>query len=87
MTISTSVSSFLNCGPQLLGRPAPQIIYVESFARVNSLSLSGKILKNIVDEFVVQWPAEGYVVGQNAATVGAGGKVTDPKLKYQGWLI
>jgi beta-1,4-N-acetylglucosaminyltransferase len=30
-------------------------IYVESFARVKGLSLSGKILSRIVDRFLVQW--------------------------------
>lgn len=30
-------------------------MYVESFARVKTLSLSGKILLRIVDRFVVQW--------------------------------
>lgn len=30
-------------------------IYVESFARVKTLSLSGKLLLRIVDRFVVQW--------------------------------
>jgi len=32
------------------------MIYVESFARVKSLSLSGKILYWLVDRFIVQWP-------------------------------
>ncbi|PIA14500.1 asparagine-linked glycosylation 14 [Coemansia reversa NRRL 1564] len=32
------------------------VIYVESFARVHSLSLSGKILYLLADRFVVQWP-------------------------------
>jgi beta-1,4-N-acetylglucosaminyltransferase len=31
------------------------MIYVESIARVESLSLSGKLLRPIVDHFVVQW--------------------------------
>jgi len=31
-------------------------IYIESWARVESLSLSGKILKPFVDRFIVQWP-------------------------------
>ncbi len=30
-------------------------IYVESWARVRSLSLSGKILLSLVDRFIVQW--------------------------------
>lgn len=31
-------------------------IYIESWARVKTLSLSGRILKFFVDRFVVQWP-------------------------------
>jgi beta-1,4-N-acetylglucosaminyltransferase len=30
-------------------------MYVESFARVRSLSLTGKILRFFVDKFIVQW--------------------------------
>lgn len=36
-------------------------VYVESFARVKTLSLSGKILVRVVDRFLVQWEElEGY---------------------------
>jgi hypothetical protein len=31
------------------------IVYVESFARVKSLSLSGHIMYYVADKFVVQW--------------------------------
>eukprot|EP01041_Mallomonas_annulata_P007681 gene7681-15725_t len=34
----------------------PHIIFVESFCRVETLSLSGKLLYYIADKFVVQWP-------------------------------
>lgn len=33
-----------------------RIVFIESFCRVRSLSLSGRILLHIVDMFVVQWP-------------------------------
>uniref|UniRef100_A0AAG5CMZ6 UDP-N-acetylglucosamine transferase subunit ALG14 n=1 Tax=Anopheles atroparvus TaxID=41427 RepID=A0AAG5CMZ6_ANOAO len=33
-----------------------RIVFIESFCRVRSLSLSGRILQYIVDMFVVQWP-------------------------------
>lgn len=33
-----------------------RIVFVESFCRVRTVSLTGKILKWIVDLFVVQWP-------------------------------
>lgn len=32
------------------------IIYVESFCRVDSLSLTGMILYKLADQFIVQWP-------------------------------
>ncbi|CAE6430313.1 unnamed protein product [Rhizoctonia solani] len=35
---------------------SPRVIYVESFARVNSLSLSGKLVRPLADRFLVQWP-------------------------------
>eukprot|EP00842_Homolaphlyctis_polyrhiza_P002098 jgi/Hompol1/288/HPOL_005288-RA len=41
---------------RMVGLVDTQIVYVESFARVSSLSLSGRILYNIADLFVVQWP-------------------------------
>ncbi|ORY28166.1 oligosaccharide biosynthesis protein Alg14 like-domain-containing protein [Naematelia encephala] len=41
---------------RIIGLSYTRIIYVESFARVTSLSLSGKILKPFVDVFIVQWP-------------------------------
>jgi beta-1,4-N-acetylglucosaminyltransferase len=34
-----------------------RVIYVESFARTQTLSLTGRILYPVVDCFVVQWPA------------------------------
>ncbi|KZV87011.1 glycosyltransferase family 1 protein [Exidia glandulosa HHB12029] len=41
---------------RFVGWPTPRMVYVESFARVTSLSLSGKILSPFVDRFIVQWP-------------------------------
>ena len=31
-------------------------VYVESWARVKKPSLSGQLLKHVVDRFLVQWP-------------------------------
>ncbi|CDH51007.1 udp-n-acetylglucosamine transferase subunitalg14 homolog [Lichtheimia corymbifera JMRC:FSU:9682] len=42
--------------PKILGIHPIQIIYVESFARVKTLSLTGKLLYLFVDRFLVQWP-------------------------------
>ncbi|KAE8267804.1 hypothetical protein A4X09_0g4537 [Tilletia walkeri] len=41
---------------KMLGLHSPHMMYVESFARVRSLSLSAKLLRGLVDTFVVQWP-------------------------------
>ena len=41
---------------RLLGVQHVTIVYVESIARVSSLSLSGKILIRFADQFLVQWP-------------------------------
>ncbi|CAG8513639.1 991_t:CDS:2 [Funneliformis mosseae] len=48
--------------PRILGIKWIKLIYVESFARVKTLSLSGKLLYIFVDRFLVQWPyfAEKY---------------------------
>ncbi|CAG8699964.1 19156_t:CDS:2 [Gigaspora margarita] len=40
----------------ILGIKWIKLIYVESFARVHTLSLSGKLLLKFVDRFIVQWP-------------------------------
>ncbi|KAF9529365.1 oligosaccharide biosynthesis protein Alg14 like-domain-containing protein [Crepidotus variabilis] len=40
---------------KFLGLPAPKLIYVETFARVKALSLSGKLIRPIADRFVTQW--------------------------------
>jgi len=37
-------------------RPEAKQIFVESFCRVTSLSLTGKLLKPIMDKFIVHWP-------------------------------
>ncbi|CAG8778243.1 14293_t:CDS:1, partial [Acaulospora morrowiae] len=41
---------------KILGIKWIKLIYVESFARVRTLSLSGKLLLRFVDRFIVQWP-------------------------------
>jgi len=57
---------------RFLGLPSPRLIYIESFARVRSLSLSGKLLQRLVDRFVVQWPE----------LLTKGGRE-----EYHGWMI
>ncbi|KAK9763808.1 UDP-N-acetylglucosamine transferase subunit [Basidiobolus ranarum] len=41
---------------KVLGIQDTTIVYVESFARVKTLSLTGKLLYPLVDRFLVQWP-------------------------------
>ncbi|XP_029419686.1 UDP-N-acetylglucosamine transferase subunit ALG14 homolog isoform X2 [Nannospalax galili] len=41
----------------ILGIKKVIIVYVESICRVETLSLSGKILLHLSDYFIVQWPA------------------------------
>lgn len=43
---------------RFVGLPTPRVVYVESYARVRTLSLSGKILCHLVDRFIVQWPEQ-----------------------------
>jgi beta-1,4-N-acetylglucosaminyltransferase len=40
----------------VLGKATPRIVFIESFCRVDSLSMTGRILYHIADRFVVQWP-------------------------------
>ncbi|KAJ2785926.1 UDP-N-acetylglucosamine transferase subunit [Coemansia interrupta] len=42
--------------PRFVGVKRIPLVYVESFARVTSLSLSGRIMYYLADRFVVQWP-------------------------------
>ncbi|KAI0645600.1 oligosaccharide biosynthesis protein Alg14 like-domain-containing protein [Trametes meyenii] len=57
---------------RILGLRSPRLIYIESFARVRHLSLSGKLLRPLVDRFVVQWPELAK---------------KDGKRVYRGWLV
>ena len=49
-SISILMNSF-----QVMGLPSPRLIYVESFARVNRLSLSGRLLHRLVDRYVTRY--------------------------------
>lgn len=50
-------------------RQGCKVIYIESFARIDSASLTGKLMKNIADLFCVQWE-EGLKFFPNAEYVG-----------------
>lgn len=82
------ISNDHSCLDQVIGQRSPEIIYVESFARVTSLSLSGKISKNVVDKFIVQWPMDGSAEGQKSEKAEDTKVVEgDSKVQYAGWLI
>lgn len=53
-------------------RTRPRVVFVESWARVSSISLSGRLLLPVVDRFLVQWPdLAGYsILGGKAEFVG-----------------
>lgn len=53
------VAAYIN---RFLGLPSPKLVYVETFARVRTLSLTGKLLRPIADRFIVQWPDRKSVV-------------------------
>lgn len=60
LTVCLTLSLLVVCpsllSPQIvLFRPC-SLVFIESFCRVESLSLSGLMLYPLVDEFVVQWP-------------------------------
>ncbi|GBB96045.1 hypothetical protein RclHR1_02670014 [Rhizophagus clarus] len=50
--IPVCVVSYL---PRIMGTKWIKLIYVESFARVRTLSMTGKLLYRFVDKFLVQW--------------------------------
>lgn len=51
--VPLAISAFIF---RVLGIVDTRIFFVESFCRVDSLSLTGKLLYFIADRFVVQWP-------------------------------
>ena len=54
VVIASLILRFLNWGGAE-SRGKCKTVYVESFARVKSLSLSAKLIGRVVDRFVVQW--------------------------------
>lgn len=48
---------------KLMGK---KLIFIESWSRVSQLSLTGRLLYPIVDEFLVQWPEMVDVAGKKA---------------------
>jgi len=84
-------ASGLHTAFKLVGLHSPRVIYVESWARVKSLSLSGKILRHVVDKFVVQWDEVDrtdaiWTVRSGEVTDGNKGRITSLG-EYHGWLI
>ncbi|OCF39095.1 UDP-N-acetylglucosamine transferase subunit ALG14 [Kwoniella heveanensis CBS 569] len=68
---------------RILGLRYTKIIYVESFARVKSLSLSGKLVEPFVDRLIVQWPN----AGTGATSQDGGSDLAGGKVECRGWLV
>ncbi|GAC95933.1 glycosyltransferase [Pseudozyma hubeiensis SY62] len=66
---------------QIAGLRSPKLIYVESFARVKSLSLTAKLIRPFVDRFVLQWPRDASSTPPHIRA-----KAT-PNTVYSGWLV
>ncbi|KAH8930152.1 glycosyltransferase family 1 protein, partial [Atractiella rhizophila] len=66
--------------PRLFLYRSPKVVYIESIARITSLSLSAKILRslNLVDELWVQWDELATKLNQ---------KSRKNKVLCDGWLI
>ncbi|KAJ5385252.1 hypothetical protein N7517_003163 [Penicillium concentricum] len=73
----TTLSLSLRTISTFASAPKLRTIYIESWARVNSLSTSGVLLLPLADRFLVQWPAQ---AGRRAWW---GMK----KTQYAGWLV
>ncbi|TIA88575.1 hypothetical protein E3P99_02511 [Wallemia hederae] len=46
---------------KLIGIPHPKMVYIESWTRIENLSLTAKIVKPLVDTFVTQWKEDDSV--------------------------
>ncbi|SPC64717.1 related to ALG14 - component of UDP-GlcNAc transferase [Ustilago sp. UG-2017b] len=66
---------------RILGLRSPKLIYVESFARVKSSSLTAKLIRPFVDRFLLQWPRDPSEAQPEIKT-----KATSNTI-FSGWLI
>lgn len=69
LVFTSIVMRFLNVRG-CLTRFRMRTIYVESWARVKRLSLSGRLLSHVVDRFLVQWPQLEKAAGSRARYIG-----------------
>lgn len=68
---SSSAAKDSNNLAQELGQSGQmRSIYIESWARVKTLSLSGRLLKPLVDRFIVQWPQLVETEGKRVEYIG-----------------
>ncbi|CBQ69363.1 conserved hypothetical protein [Sporisorium reilianum SRZ2] len=66
---------------RILALRSPKLVYVESFARVKSLSLTAKLIRPFVDRFVLQWPRDASAVPPPTRAKATANTV------YSGWLV
>jgi beta-1,4-N-acetylglucosaminyltransferase len=78
----------------LAGSERTRCVYVESLARCNKLSLSGRLLSKVVDRFLVQWPElekgraefRGCFALDAARSVELDGTEKDTALESDAWI-
>lgn len=73
---------------QLFFLKSTSTIYIESFARLTRLSLSGKLVRPIVDRFFVQWEGlrDHLTAGDSDAEMDGRWRLK-ARAEYQGWLV
>lgn len=77
----TDADASLSALLQILGLRSPKLIYIESFARVKSFSLTAKLIRPFVDRFVLQWPRDASNVTPEMRARATSNTV------YSGWLV
>lgn len=83
--VPIALAAFL---PRLFFLKSTSTIYIESFARLTRLSLSGKLVRPIVDRFFVQWEGlrDHLTAGDSDAEMDGRWRLK-ARAEYQGWLV
>ncbi|GAA5970633.1 hypothetical protein JCM11641_007377 [Rhodosporidiobolus odoratus] len=81
--VPIACSAFL---PRILALPSPSLIYIESLARTRRLSLSGRLVRPLVDRFFVQWDSLRDALVEREGIRGRGWSLR-AEVECQGWLV
>lgn len=68
-----------------MGLPCAKLIYIESLARTQRLSLSGTLVRPVVDRFFVQWEGLREKLVQGGRGRGRRGWLAE--VEFEGWLV